>query len=226
VKKFFILACVSAASLCHASLITNGDFEAGNTGFTSGYSFVTSPGPTAMYPEATYAVGTNASAYHNLWQSTPAFQGNQYMIVNGSGDTSSIVYQSSITGMMAGTTYSFGAYVANLCCSAASGITGASTASLTFEINTGMGWVTLGTANANGAPGTWQSLSALYTNASATSAQIRILNSQSNAQGNDFGVDLVSFAPPPPVDPVPEPSTYALLGSGLVGLVVMARRRK
>lgn len=49
---------------CTGNLIVNGDFEAGNTGFTSEYSY--SP-PASMYNPKTYVIGTNPNNYHSAW---------------------------------------------------------------------------------------------------------------------------------------------------------------
>jgi hypothetical protein len=51
-------------------LIVNGDFEAGNTAFSSNYVYTT----TNLFPERTYAVVTNPNPLHS------SFQGNDQRI--------------------------------------------------------------------------------------------------------------------------------------------------
>jgi hypothetical protein len=66
-------------------LVDNGDFEDGNVDFQSEYRYVGTRGSTAMWPERTYAVDTDANLYHSAWTSFsdhPAGDGNM-MIVNG-----------------------------------------------------------------------------------------------------------------------------------------------
>ncbi len=80
------------------NLLQNPGFVSGNVGFTSGYTFVPTPGSTpSLYTEGTYAVGNNAQTYH------PDFRGNghggvsdNFMIVNGAAALQS-VYSQSVT---------------------------------------------------------------------------------------------------------------------------------
>lgn len=58
------------------NLVFNGDFSAGNTGFTSQYIYST----TSVQNEGYYAVGTNANNYHSQFQGTGT--GN-FLIANG-----------------------------------------------------------------------------------------------------------------------------------------------
>jgi hypothetical protein len=61
--------CVGADSINVATeLVTNGTFEAGNTGFTTNYAYVADgAGNTEMYPEGTYAIVSNPNTVHNLF---------------------------------------------------------------------------------------------------------------------------------------------------------------
>ena len=45
------------AASAAVNIVTNGDFSAGNTGFTSGYTFVSYG--TDMHPQGLYTVGPN-----------------------------------------------------------------------------------------------------------------------------------------------------------------------
>ena len=69
-------------SFAHANLITNGDFEAGNIGFSSGYPFVAS---TTMLPIG-YILTDNPSPHHPLSQSfgDHTTGSGLMMMVNGS----------------------------------------------------------------------------------------------------------------------------------------------
>jgi gliding motility-associated-like protein len=78
------------------NLLQNPSFTAGNTGFTSGYTFV--PTPTSnpsLYAEGTYAIGNNATAYHPDFQGT-GHTADNFMIVNGAAALQS-VYSQTVT---------------------------------------------------------------------------------------------------------------------------------
>jgi hypothetical protein len=231
VKKFILALAASALSLSAANLVVNPNFDLGNTGFTSQYQFVPAPGTGVnMYPEDRYAIGTNPFEYHNFWVSAPDHTtgtGNMFL-ANGSPNVGDIVYSTTVTGMVNGANYFFEAYAMNICCNVVLPGTTFS-ANLTFQViptdgtNAGTPFI-LDTLLVNTPAGSWQALTSNWLNTGgATSATIRVLNAQSGAQGNDFALDDINFSTESQI--VPEPSTYALMGTGLVGLVALARRR-
>lgn len=67
-----IYAC--QVSYSTGNLVTNGDFSAGNTGFSTQFNY-----STALVNDGNYYIGTNAASYHNQFSGTGS--GN-FMIVN------------------------------------------------------------------------------------------------------------------------------------------------
>ena len=55
------------------NIVTNGDFESGNTGFTSGYSYYTTNSNTwgVIGQEGTYTINTNSANVHNNFGNYP-----------------------------------------------------------------------------------------------------------------------------------------------------------
>ncbi len=80
------------------NLLQNPSFTAGNTGFSSGYTFVPTPTSTpSLYAEGTYAIGNNASTYHpNFVGSGRTGPGDNFMMVNGAAALQA-VYSQTIT---------------------------------------------------------------------------------------------------------------------------------
>ncbi len=184
-------------------LVVNGDFTDGNTGFISGYAYkedipnynqelVDDSGNNA------YAVGTSGQNYH------PSFYGmdhtnNQtgdrnFMLVNGHGSIT--VWQETVT-VEPNTNYYYSAWAMNL--------NPTSPARLQFEVN----GVKIGTiADLTNAPKPTSNATVDLSNwvrfyngnntgwnsGSATTAVIRIVDLNSAANGNDFGLDDISFA--------------------------------
>jgi len=80
------------------NLLQNPSFSAGNTGFTSGYTFVPTPTSTpSLYAEGTYAIGNNALTYHpNFAGSGRTGPSDSFMMVNGAAALQA-VYAQTIT---------------------------------------------------------------------------------------------------------------------------------
>ncbi len=229
-QKIFAAALLLAAiPASAANLVVNGDFEAGNSGFTSDYGYV-APGPNAMYPEGLYTVDTDAFNSHNLWASfgDHTTGSGLYMIVNGAADDTKIVWQSGPFAISAGTDYFFEAFAAEICCNL--DFTGQNfPANLTFEITDNFAnTFTLDTFTTAGhAPGDWIGLSNVWNSGAATSVTLRILNSSTEASGNDFALDDINFSTRSIVVPgVPEPAAWAMMLGGFALVGISARRRR
>src|SRR4051812_24504552 len=103
-----LLACVNIAS-ADVNLIQNPDFSAGNTGFTSQYTYSTN-----IFPEATYVVGNNPHNFHSttLANFTDHTTGSGLMlIVNGATNSPLAAWQETLP-VTPGTAYLFQGWTA------------------------------------------------------------------------------------------------------------------
>ena len=94
-----------AATPAPANLVTNGDFESGNTGFTTGYTYGNVSGPAA------YWIGTNASqapgAYGDWYNGGDHTTGTGNMlVVNGANSATTPVWE-EVVPVTPNTTYTF-----------------------------------------------------------------------------------------------------------------------
>lgn len=169
---------IVTTQVASGDLIGNGDFEGGNAGFSSAYTYQSN-----LNPESTYYVGQNPTTYHSGFASCPDHTtgvGNM-MIINGSGTPNTNVWCQTIN-VVPNTNYAFGAWVQS--------VVSGSPAILQFEIN----GVLLGAPfNAPGSICTWQQFYSLWNSGANTMANICIINQNTNTGGNDFAIDDVSF---------------------------------
>lgn len=222
-NKTILLATVAAlfaanAAVAAPNLVTNGDFEAGNTGFTSDYQF--SPGGNST--EGQYTVGTTPDTFNGAFVNPgdhTTGTGKMY-IGNGSPVDGSIVWGSLSIAVAQNTTYFFEAFVHNLCCKGP--FPGNTPAILEFSVK-GNAIESLGTANTSLDNPDWQGLSKSWFSGSNTSVVLSLINRNTARAGNDFALDDVYLGTTSTV--VPEPDTYALFALGLGGIAAMARRR-
>ncbi len=228
VRNFVIAAGLLTASgqVSAANLVTNGDFEAGNTGFTSDYTY--SPGTGGGGPASAYTVSNNPAAWNGAFAPIgdhTTGSGNM-MLVNGSGSTFDQVWRSGNIAVTAGQDYYFEAFVASLYPS--------SPPSLTFMYSLDGGALqTLATLSNSLSLGVWEGFTTSFNTGSATSVQLFLRNAQTAYSGNDFALDdiylgttsIVNPVPPTP-GAVPEPATWALLilGFGAIGSAMRRRR--
>lgn len=178
--------CQSNATLNVASeLVSNGDFEAGNTGFSTDYI----NSPTNLVPEGTYAVLTNPNTAHGNFYGIDHTTGSgRMMIVNGSGSLFTIWAQNNVA-IQPNTTYYFSAWAMSV-------NNVAPFASLQFQINgVQVGSIANLTAgpSSNGGPFNWTRFYGSWNSGPASTANLSIVNLQTALGGNDFALDDISF---------------------------------
>lgn len=201
-SSFLALAALSPAF----DFVVNGDFEAGNTGFTSDYVYVT-PGPGHLGAQGVYTIDTNPHNSHtsfaNMGDHTTGT--GLMMILNGKAGDSS-VWEETVTGLLIGELYTFSAW--------ASSVHPTSPASLELRVN----GLTVDSIALSSTTNYWLQGLGTWT-ADSTTATLRIVDVNGASSGNDFAVDDISFA-----GPVPEPATVAVF-CVLSGALLRKRRR-
>ena len=168
------------------NLATNGNFEAGDTGFSSSYTQSTS-----VYP-GEYNVTNDASLFgttvtdHSFCTDSSLYPTNdQFMVVNGKTQqaSTSVIYEQTLTGLRQGQRYRFCANFKNL-------------PQCTFDILPTV-FMNAGTSSSGGQiintdetdPCDWQSVEMTFT-AGSSSEVIRILLDEGgNGDGNDLAID-------------------------------------
>ena len=205
--------------------VTNGDFEAGNTGFTSEYTYVPNQGPFALYNEGRYTVGTNAGNYHHYWANVTGHGGSgKFLIANGVADGSAStfnVFSQVLSGLTVGQAYEFSAWATNVCCNAS--FPGTNGSPFLVSVNGSLplpNSILIASTNVDtSATGIWTQFSGTFI-ASSASMTLSIYNSTALKSGNDFGLDDIS------VVAVPEPAAWGMMigGFGLAGMAMRRRR--
>jgi hypothetical protein len=218
---------LSTSAQAAANLVPNGSFESGNTQFTSDYAFT----PGGNSTEGQYTVRTNPFPWNGAFVSIGDHTSGtgQMMVVNGSPVSGAVVWKSDAISVGASTSYFFEAFVNNVCCSTLNFGPGSESIlefSLSFD---GDAAESLGTiATDLDLAGTWEGLSTQWVSSAAGSVVLSLVNRNTNRGGNDFAIDDVYFGTRSIVNPppIPEPSTWALMGLGLVGVGAAVRRQR
>ena len=161
--------------------IGNGDFEEGNSGFLSDYTY----NPTTIWDPGTYAIVDDANTVH------PHFSCDEdhttgdglMMCINGASIPNEKVWTKSIPFIAPDTEYEFSTWISSL--------SPDNPARLQFSIN----GVLLGQPfQATSTTCQWNQFFELWDSGSATSATISIVNQNTASGGNDFSLDDISFA--------------------------------
>jgi hypothetical protein len=214
---------IAAGSASATELLTNGNFDAGNTGFVSQYKYSPPDGSGQnLWPEATYDVTTNPNADHPLFAAfadhTPGPDLGKMMVINGSGTPNTIVWAEGDIGGgapligAANTAYTFSFWLAS--------VYPASPADLQLWVNgAAVGGQIFAAAGGSEDLGQWQEF--IYSGVSGAGGlqSISLTNLNLEPSGNDFALDDMHLSG----TAVPEPSSWALMLIGFGGLGAMLR---
>lgn len=169
--------------------VNNGDFSAaGHTGFTSQYTYIPPNGSTgpfgALSAESYYTVTTNPHISHSSFSSfgDHTSGSGRMMVVNGAPQNNVTVWTQDIT-VEPNTSYIFSIWGASAYPT--------NPAQLTFSINGSQ----LGNIQLSATTGNWQNFTVQWDSGSNTTATIGIVNQNTVANGNDFALDDIVFAP-------------------------------
>ncbi len=162
------------------NLIANGNFAAGNTGFSSNYVYTTN-----NTTEGQYYVGPNAAAWNGGMASCgdhTSGSGNM-LCVNGATTANVSIYCQTVN-VLPNTTYAFSTWLMTL--------TAGNPAQLQFSINGSL----LGSVfSATNGTCIWQQFYTTWNSGANTTATICIVNQNTIASANDFALDDILFAP-------------------------------
>lgn len=169
------------------NLIVNGDFEEGNTGFTSDYVVGTGGTYGQLSSPGTFAISTSPSLVHTNFpscQDHTEAPGTQMMIINGSANPNSNVWCQTVP-VDPNTDYQFSTWVSNA-------LNDPYVAQLQFSINGSI----IGNIFSPSTSGcNWSQFYDTWNSDMDVSAEICIVNQNILDAGNDFMIDDISFAP-------------------------------
>jgi len=170
-------------------LVINGDFSAGNSGFTSAYGYA-APGYNSLWPEGLYSVYHDPTFTHiNFWGRDHTSNTGRMMLINGSGSNPPVSVWQQTTPVVPGIKYYFSAWAISL-----NSVT--PYAQLQFNVNgvlVGTTAVLPARTENNNAPYNWIQFYGTWDSGTATSATIQIVDLQTALGGNDFALDDISF---------------------------------
>ncbi len=200
IKNLFIKD--AGGTTASSDLVTNGSFTLGNTGFTSDYQFLTNAGVSGV--QKAYGINTAAN---NWFQFFPACTdhtsppiGNM-MIVDGSTSNSGNdkVWEQTVN-VLPNQIYTFSYWLQTI-----------ATPNLAL-IDVTINGTIIGSATAPSTTCSWVQYTYTWNSGSNTTAQIAIYDRLTIQNGNDFGLDDISFVGPSisPVQIISKPITIGL----------------
>ena len=213
---YYYVTAYSSGEIVNENLLLNGDFEQGNTGFTSQYSYVDSLHPSVL-GAGNYAITDDA---YNVWSYRHQYgYGGEglYMIVDGANQPNRSVWSQTVE-VLPDTKYALSASFLSV------GNFHLSTAQLQFKVN---GEPVGNSIHLAADPNLWQDYMAVWNSDAATTATISLVDMNMLRQGNDFGVDNIRLTPIllcPSTDSIwvevlPNPDTMLLSESACVQYV-------
>ncbi|MEI6061487.1 MAG: G8 domain-containing protein, partial [Bacteroidota bacterium] len=171
---------VTGSALSGINMVTNGDFELGNVGFTSSYT-----NSTDLYPEGTYAVVADPSTVHpnfiNCSDHSPS--GTLQLVVNGATIAGEDVWSQTVN-VSPGTDYQFTYWVQSV------------VASNPSQLQLYVNGVAAGPVYTALTPTCqWAQFIYNWNSGPSTTAILALENQNIVASGNDFALDDIIFQP-------------------------------
>lgn len=172
---------VTIRGVDNQNLIVNGDFNQGDTGFTTDYRYGTGGRFGLLSNDTSYAIANNSGATHNRFANCRDNSGiGNMMVVNGSGTENNIWCQQ--ISVLPNTGYSFSAF--------ATSVNSENPGRLQFSIN----GVLLGSPfQLSSSTCNWQKFTATWNSSGASTALICVVNVLGTQAGNDFALDDLTF---------------------------------
>lgn len=162
--------------------IINGDFSAGDSDFTTDYVPGTGGAFGTLSNEGQYAISTNSSLTHTNFGNCPDHTGGgNMMVVNGSAIPNERVWCQTVP-VMANSTYAFNAWLQS--------VNPDNPAQLQFSVN---GELLGNTFQATSSNCQWREFTETWSSGGAVSAEICIVNQNTQPSGNDFAIDDIFF---------------------------------
>ncbi|MFT6746439.1 MAG: gliding motility-associated-like protein [Glaciecola sp.] len=169
------------------NLITNGDFENGNSGFTSEY--VEDCFASPYMQQGGYCVNTNPKLQNRYWTACGDHtSGTGNMFITDASTVAGVKVWCQTLTVDADTDYEFSAWIQS--------VMSPNPAVLRFEIN---GSLLGSTLNASSTTCQWENYAAEWNSGITTSAEICLVNQNTNGGGNDFALDDIEFVPLVPI---------------------------
>ncbi|MBP1630561.1 MAG: hypothetical protein H6Q15_1454 [Bacteroidetes bacterium] len=162
-----------------SNLVYNGDFELGNVGFTTQLDFESS-----LWSAGTYNIATLGTRYHSGFMPC-THNGGRFFVANGASTANLVVYQTNVP-IQPNTDYIVSFEATNV----SSSTLQSELPIFQFSINSQQlgGNFTIKPTQCD-----WNKYYQIWNSGSNTTADIKILNQNTQAGGNDFCLDNVSF---------------------------------
>jgi len=168
---------LTVTSLTPYNLVFNGDFSAGDTGFSSDYTYLSA----GLSGTGDYMICTNPNAYYSGWPSIGDHTtGTGNMLVIDGSETLGANFWCETIPVTSGTEYVFSVWIASLQLPLPSD-----------EVT--INGTAIGTFTASSTVGAWTEYQVTWNSGSATSANICMTDLNLSGMGNDFTIDDISF---------------------------------
>ncbi|MEY5046828.1 MAG: hypothetical protein RLZZ175_187 [Bacteroidota bacterium] len=170
------------------NLIANGDFESGNIGFITGYTYTPGSFPSGGGLYDIVNIGSANSGWAAQFNDHTTGSG-KYMFIDGNNVVGVKVWQQNIT-VTPNTNYVFSAWVRNV------SPAGSISPVLNFDINgTNIGGLITVPQDPDPKARQWNQIYATWNSGSNTNITISIEDNVPNAAYNDFAIDDIYFSP-------------------------------